>query len=474
MPVKFKEPSAADGQRITSPYFRFDNLVSGKILISNLGSSTLTAGAKMVFANSTATPLKTAIITVPAGGVGTIDLSSVDDGVPDAVASVGRVDLIHNGTPGLVTAAVSTLGYTDNSGQVVPLDPGPPLDPVTIFPQSPTIQSSTGGCVSIDAITDGTVPHPAVFSTSTCFQGPVAMSPGSGPDVYHVNICGAVSTCSPQIFPIVLAGGDSSTGPGGDGSGLIEENVNFCGISSALGKRINPDGTTQFTICSSNPLPTVPMQVDFIQSGQTFSVQVPAPPANTFSISAVSYGENHTFLGTIGKIKVFQLDSSGKENRSAGPVIAAGGKGIYFALDPPTQINTITNVTNPGQGSVIPTTGAQVNIVGAGFKTWTLINGLTQVTVNPTVEIGKSAKIPSQIHFKFGFISTDFSTITGQVGVLPTNVSACCGGGVQTPCKAVTVINPGSPIDSTTGTAPDQLTSPQILSVSAPLAPVLN
>ncbi|MGH9830073.1 MAG: hypothetical protein ACREDR_43225, partial [Blastocatellia bacterium] len=52
VPVKFKEPSAADGQRITSPYFRFDNLVSGKILISNLGSSTLTAGAKMVFANS--------------------------------------------------------------------------------------------------------------------------------------------------------------------------------------------------------------------------------------------------------------------------------------------------------------------------------------------------------------------------------------------------------------------------------------
>src|SRR6185369_9046320 len=98
--VKFKEAVSADGRRLSSPYFRFDEDVSGQVLISNLGSASIKVGARMVFSNSTAAALKTALVTIPAGGMGTIDLKSVGDAVPDNVVATGRIDLIHNGVAG--------------------------------------------------------------------------------------------------------------------------------------------------------------------------------------------------------------------------------------------------------------------------------------------------------------------------------------------------------------------------------------
>lgn len=141
--VKFKEASVNDGRRLTSPYFRFDEYVSGRILVSNLGSSSIKVGARMVFANSTAKPLKTPAVTIPAGGMATIDLSSGGDSVPDNVIATGRVDLIHSGPAGTVTAAVTESGCY-NSAQVVPLDGGVPLDPLTLFPIAAVV--IPGGC----------------------------------------------------------------------------------------------------------------------------------------------------------------------------------------------------------------------------------------------------------------------------------------------------------------------------------------
>src|SRR5262249_60382465 len=96
-------------------------------------------------------------ITIPAGGGAAIDLSSVGDRVPNGVIATGRVDLIHSGPAGTVTAAVAEAGCY-NSGQVVPLDAGPPIDQLTLFPVAAVVVP--GGCTEADAITDGTVSNP--------------------------------------------------------------------------------------------------------------------------------------------------------------------------------------------------------------------------------------------------------------------------------------------------------------------------
>jgi len=450
VPVKFKEATVNDGRRLTSPYFRFDQNVSGKLEISNLGSSSVKVGARMVFANSTAKPLKTSLLTIPAGGVGAIDLSSANDGVPDGVDSIGRVDLIHSGPAGTVTAAVTELGC-GNSGQVIPLDGGPPIDPLTLFPIGVVI--IPGACTVVDAITDGTVTNPSVTSTNQCFGGAIQMF-GTGTNTWEANICVPVACSSDVPINWPPSGGTGTP----DESDLVVEQSNFAGFSTSLGTRLNPNGTTSFTLNAQNAFPNSLLEVDFVGKGGTVFIQA---QGNGTSTSITGIGPmNHTFLGNVKKIQVIQLNPDGTQNISVPPILKAKNSGAYYALDKPTSITSITP-------NAVPVTGGTVTIKGTGFQTWPLIIGGNTVTVNPTVLVGvgnpnKHDQIP------FTVISTpDLNTIMGNVGPTPDTVFTCAVEG-QTPCKTITVINPGG------SDGIDDLTSAPLLTINPPPAPVIT
>jgi len=446
--LKFKEASASDGRRLTSPYFRFDQSVSGKLQISNLGSSSVNVGARMVFANSTTKALKTAIVNIPAGGVGTIDLASAVAGVPDSVDSRGRVDLIHSGPAGSVTAAVTAFGCQD-SGPVIPLEGGPPIDPVTLFPTGVVIIPGT--CTLVDAITDGTVTDPVLGSSNQCF-GTAITTYGTGPNSYQTSICVPIA-CTGDV-PITW------TPPGGGGTGdevdLVTVQANFGAFTTALGTRLNPNGTTQFTLTAQSAFPNALLQVDFVGKGGSVSTLA---QGNGVSASITGTGPlNHAFLGNVKKIFVTQLNPDGTPNTAVPTVLKAKQSGAYYALDKPISITSITP-------NAVPVTGGTVTIKGTGIQTWTLGSGFETVTVNPTVLIGKT-KGHDQIPFTVISVP-DGTTITGNVGPTPNTIGTCADVG-ETPCKTITVINPGG------SDGVDDFTSPKLLTINAPNAPVIN
>jgi hypothetical protein len=433
--VKSKEASVNDGRRFTSPYFRFDEYVSGRILVSNLGSSSIKVGARMVLANSTAKPLKTPAVTIPAGGMATIDLSSVGDSVPDNVIATGRVDLIHSGPAGTVTAAVTESGCY-NSAQVVPLDGGVPLDPLTLFPIAAVV--IPGGCTEAGAITDGTVVNPTFTNPGGCF-GTLIQTFASGPNTFQTTMC-VPTNCVGEV-PLVYTppGGGGGTG---DESDFTVVQTSAAGFSTgALGTRLNPNGTTQFTLTANDPFPNALLQVEFTGGGASVLTQV---QGNGVSTSIAGTGPvNHAFLGKVKKILVTQLNADGAPNTSVPRVLKAKNTGAYFALDKPASITVVTP-------NAVPVTGGTVTITGTGIKTWQLGSPPNQVTVNPIVLIGK-ANGHDGIPFTVISVPNENSVI-GNVGPTPSTIGTCAEVG-ETPCKTITVINPGG---SDGGGRPDQ------------------
>jgi hypothetical protein len=449
--LKFKEPSAGDGRRLTSPYFRFDENISGRVLVSNLGSSSILVGARMVLANSTALPIKSPAVTIPAGGVGIIDLSSVGDRIPDGVIASGRVDLIHSGAPGTVTAAVAESGCY-NSGQVVPLDGGPPIDPLTLFPVAAVV--TAGGCTEADAITDGTVTNPTFDNPGGCY-GVATTVYGTGPNTFHTTTCVPTNCTGDVSANYTPAGGGAS-----DQTDFTITRSGLVSFSTSLGTRLHPGGTTQFTLTATDPFPNSLLQVEF--AGKTGSVFAQVN-GNGVSPSVSGTGPvNHAFLGNVKRIFVTQLNPDGSVNTSVPLVLKAKNPGAYFALDRPT---TITSVTP----SSVPATGGTVTIAGSGFQTWQLTNGQDTLTVNPTVLVGESNE-HDQITFTVITTTTPPSgptTILGNVGPTPSTVKVCAQEG-QTPCKTITVVNPGG------SDGRDDLTSEKLLTVGNPSPPVIR
>lgn len=452
--LKFKEASASDGRRLTSPYFRFDQSVSGKLQISNLGSSSVNVGARMVFANSTAKALKTAIVSIPAGGVGTIDLASAVDGVPDNVDSLGRVDLIHSGPAGSVTAAVTAFGC-GGSGPVIPMDGGPPIDPVTLFPTSVVI--IPGACTVVDAITDGTITNPPLSSSNVCF-GTAITTHGTGPNSYQTSICVPIG-CTGDVPITWTPPGGGGGGGTGDEVDLVTVQANFGAFTTVLGTRLNPNGTTQFTLTAQSAFPNALLQVDFVGNGGSVSTLT---QGNGVSASITGTGPvNHVFLGNVKKIFVTQLNPDGTPNISVPRVLKAKNTGAYFALDTPASITSVAP-------TAVPVTGATVTITGTGFQTWQLGTAPNVVTVNPVVLIGTGNLAKhDQIPFTVISVAADQKTITGNVGQTPNTVSTCAEAG-ETPCKTFTVINPGG------SDGVDSLTSENLLTINAPLPPVIT
>jgi hypothetical protein len=432
VPVKFKEPTAADGQELTSPFFRFDDTTSGTLQVSNLGTTDIMAGARMTFANSTTNALKSGLVTVPAGGTATLDLSNSGDGVPDTVDPIGRVDLIHNGAAGTVTAAITALGKLNKSGHVLPLDGGPPADPVTLFPAQSVI--TPGGYIKFDVIV-----HPSCVPELTLPDCGLSLGPMTpiGPRVFERTY--QHTTCLSRHLSVFV--GCSGFG---DGSDLITPEFNFGGFSTSLpNNRLNPDGTTTFTLTAANGnLPAGPLQVSFNRGANSVAVQYQSdgtsPTINTHG------PVNHTFLGGVKSVTV--TDNTGAL------IIKAKKSGAYFALDPPATI------TAPSPSSVSVNGAQGVQIKGSGFKTWP-IGGQTAF---PTVLIGRDNQ-HDQIPFAVTSVP-DASTIIGNVGPTPFGVGFCASG---VSCKDVTVINPGGSDGN------DSLTAGPILGLTS-LAPIVT
>jgi hypothetical protein len=448
MAVKFREAVPADGRRLSSPYFRFDEDVSGQVLISNLGSASIKVGARMVFANSTATPLKTPLVTIPAGGVATIDLKSVGDAVPDNVVASGRIDLIHNGVDGTVTAAVTESGCY-NSAQVVPLDGGVPLDPLALFPIAAVV--IPGACTELDAITDGTVINPTFSNPGGCY-GQLIGTFQTGPYTFQATLC-VPTNCFGDMHIVYTPSGDGA----GDSSDLVVVQSNFADFTTSLGTRLHPGGTTSFTLTAQNPFPNALLEVDFVGKGATVLTQAHGDGVHN-SISGTG-PTNHSYLRAVKKIIVTQLNPDGTPNTAAARVLKTTNSGAYYALDKPTNITAVT----PNNVAV---TGGTVTITGSGFQTWQLGSGFNTVTVNPIVLIGK-ANGHDQIPFTVVSVAQNFTSITGNVGPTPNTIATCPEIG-ETPCKTITVINPGG------SDGVDDLTSQKLLTINAPPPPVID
>lgn len=448
MTVKFKEAVPADGRRSSSPYFRFDEDVSGQVLISNLGSASIKAGARMVFANSTASPLKTALVTIPAGGVAMIDLKSVGDAVPDGVVATGRIDLIHSGVAGTVTAAVTESGCY-NSAQVVPLDGGVPLDPLALFPIAAGVLP--GACTELDAITDGTVINPTFSNPGGCY-GQLIGTFQTGQYTFQATLC-VPTNCVGDMHIVYTPAGDGA----GDSSDLVVVQNNFADFGTSLGTRLNPNGSTSFTLTAQNPFPNALLEVDFVGKGGTVLTQAHGDGVHN-SITGTG-PENHAYLRTVKKIIVTQLNADGTPNTSAARVLKTTNSMAYYALDKPTSITMVT----PNN---VAATGGTVTITGTGINTWTLTDGVHTTIINPIVLIGKTNG-HDQIPFAVVSVAQNFTSITGNVGPTPITIATCPEVG-ETPCKTITVINPGG------SDGVDDFTSQKLLTINAPPPPVID
>ncbi|PYT07206.1 MAG: hypothetical protein DMF60_07580 [Acidobacteria bacterium] len=249
--------------------------------------------------------------------------------------------------------------------------------------------------------------------------------------------------------------------PGGTGaadeSDLVVIQKNFANFTTSLGTRLNPNGTTQFTLTAQSAFPNALLEVDFIGKGGSVFTQAQGNGAST-SITGTG-PVNHTFLGTVKKILVQQLNADGTLNTSVAPVVKAKSTGAYYALDKPAAITGVSP-------NAVPATGGTVTITGTGFQTWQLNVGPDVVTVNPTVLIGKT-NTHDQIPFTVVSIPQNSTTITGNVGPTPNTVGTCAEVG-QTPCKTISVINPGG------SDGVDDLTSQALLTINPPPPPVID
>jgi hypothetical protein len=127
IPARFAEARPGDGRRLISPFFWFDERVTGVVQVSNLGSSTVKAGVEMMFDDMSLFPLNTDIVTIPAGATATLNLQNYFSVFDDGVTAQGCLQLVHNGTPGTVVASFISLGAFSSIGLSIPLQGGPSL-----------------------------------------------------------------------------------------------------------------------------------------------------------------------------------------------------------------------------------------------------------------------------------------------------------------------------------------------------------
>lgn len=420
--ARLSEPSASDGRRLMSPFFRVDARTRGFVQISNLGANTVRAGCSLKFVNASLPAVTTDLVTVAAGRTAILDLQPYIEQSPDGLVAEGCLELIHNGPPGTVTC--SFISMTPDPNEVPVGGGGPPMCHTQTFPSDISVQP--GDSVPVYLMTCGET-GPFVWSATVG-----TVTPQSSPDP---NVFAAVYT-----LPSKYAGPDEAsiqvTGPGFVGTIDVDiQKVKLQSIATNTaqgvdtGGRLNPDGGTRFVLTGKAAFPTVPLRVVFRQGDLSVPIDIPVDgtsrPAPT---QLAGTAPSNTLF--IGDAEMFVFADNGNTRISKKTLCDAGGCSAYYAFDKPTPP---TSVSVPGFNRL----GGNLTITaaGGGFRDFrpTIVGA---PVVAPTVNI-------EEIDFAVNTVNTGTpSSITGNVQPADASIQSCQVVG-QSPCKTITVRNPG-------------------------------
>src|SRR6185503_1348064 len=182
--------------------------------------------------------------------------------------------------------------------------------------------------------TDGTVTNPTFSNPGGCY-GQLIGTFQSGPYTFQATLC-VPTNCVGDMHIVYTPSGDGA----GDSSDLVVVQSNFADFRTSLGTRLNPNGSTSFTLTAQNAFPNALLQVDFIGKGAgAVSLQVHGDGVRT-SVNGIG-PENHSYLRAVKKIIVTQLNADGTPNTSAARVLKTTNSGAYYALDKPTNITAV-------------------------------------------------------------------------------------------------------------------------------------
>jgi hypothetical protein len=421
--ARFVEPRASDGRQLMSPFFRIDARTRGVVQISNLGASAVRAGVSMKFANSTAGPVTTDLVSVAAGRTATLDIQQYIEQTPDGLVAEGCIELIHNGAPGTVTC--SFISMTPDPIET-PLEGGPPMCQMMVFPNE--IDTQPGETTQVYVITCGGAG--AVVWSATA--GTVTPQPSSDPNVFPATYTVPDDSSEPDTATIRVTSADGVSTSDVEIQKVKLRDIAASNSQGDTGGRLNPDGGTGFVLTGKRDFPNVPLQVVFRQNGIDVTSDIPVGGASRPAPNQLA-GTAPPNTKFIGDALVLVFADSGNTKISKKTLCDDTGCSAYYAFDKPTPP---TSVSVPGfnrSGGNLTITAA-----GGGFRRFTSSDPAVP-PVNPGVNIGG-------IDFAVNTVTpaTENSTINGNVQRAGPEFSACvtCGQGQQ-PCKVINVRNPG-------------------------------
>ena len=422
---RFVEPRASDGKQLMSPFFRMDARTRGFVQISNLGSSSIRAGVSLKFANSTEPPVTTNMVSVAARRTLMLDIQRYIEQAPGGLTAEGCIELIHNGAPGTVTCSFIAMS-TDPIE--TPLEGGgPPMCHMTVFPNE--FDTQPGETTPIYVFTCGGTG--AVVWSATA--GTITPEPSSDPDVFAASYTVPDDSSEPDTATIQA---DSANGSGTSSVEIQKVKLKRIDTSNAQGDtggRLNPDGGTRFVITGKKEFPTVPLRVIFRQGDLSVPIDI--------GLDSASRPDPKQLAGTapantlfVGDAAMYVYADNGQTKISKKTLCDDTGCSAYYSFDPPSLP---TSVSVPGfnrSGGNLTITAA-----GGGFRFF-------QSSVNPNVRINPAVGI-GPMDFVVNTVTPGIpSTINGNVLRAGPDISSCAVEG-QSPCKKVSVKNPGGRSD---------------------------
>ena len=415
IPAQMMEARPGNSRRLVSPFFKFDERTSGILQITNLGASDIKAGAMMKFADTSLPGLNTDLVRVPTGGTATIDLRDYFSLVDDTVAAQGCVEVLHNGQPGTITASFTAIGVHNNISLEVALESGPPLaaNEMALFPNNKELQR--GDSTEVTVMTGSAISAPNWSVSSTIGKaGSIIPLPSTDQNVYRASYLSPGDTNTVAVT--VRANATSSGGPIEDGT-ITLESVKIDSFTTDHGERLNPDGTTGFTIIGAKEWPDGPLKVKFkakLGGGETIEVDVSKTSATILVGTAPL---NNVFISDCSVIVLQDNKKISKDKKGR----------AYYAFDPPSPVTSLQAINAVGTPDGHNRLGGLVNINGSGFKTFR--------SEKPKVEIG-------ELTFTTNAVNESGTQITGLVRRADKTQRSCQIVG-QTPCKRIRVLNPG-------------------------------
>ncbi|MGH9764118.1 MAG: hypothetical protein ACREAC_25055, partial [Blastocatellia bacterium] len=338
MPAASVAPNPSDGSHLIGEYFSVDLDTPGELVMTNVSSSTINAGAVLHLANNSAVPLTTGMQAIPANQAISLDLTQYLDGL-DATSATGYIDVVYDGAPGSLTLSFMAVGINTSVGMGGNFGGNAgPIPPLMVFPN--TAESDTGDPVQVTAVTNGQIGAPS-WSVTSNTPSPGTVSPGTAQDV----------TTWPATYnpdPQATLGTDTLTASAGGLTAkvTVEKGQNkltgFSTTQMGLGqhKRISVEGSagrlgaTTFNIIAKREFPLADFTHPLI-------VQFGSDSVNPALVQVTSTGTN-TLIGTAPTSMVLGACKITVSLFGDVTVIASSNSlGSYFAYDPPSSVGAV-------------------------------------------------------------------------------------------------------------------------------------